>query len=129
MKAHSDFTVRGTKMSQAENEIVILVCARMFNCKYVTQAHVKNARKFGVSDDKIDAICAGNNPAFAEKRNQAIYETAAEMAKQQLGSKDVFDRCIKAVGISTVCEIATLFGFYATCCVSLNFCGVIPDNS
>jgi 4-carboxymuconolactone decarboxylase len=123
MKAYSDFSIRGSSMSEREREIVILNCATAHGSDYVTTAHKRSGIRVGLPEAQVETICAGGDPRFADPREQAIFEVARAMSAHKHGTQAAFTKGVAALGVETICEIAALYGFYAATCVTLNFCG------
>lgn len=123
MKAHADFTIRGSSLSERQREIVILLCAVACGSDYVTTAHRRSGARVGLSEAQIEAICSDGDPKFPDAREQGIFEVTKEMSAHRHGSEAAFKKGVATLGLPIICEIAALYGFYAATSVTLNFCG------
>jgi alkylhydroperoxidase family enzyme len=123
MKAYSDFAIRGSALSELEREIVILRCAVACGSGYVLAAHKRNAARAGMTAGEIEAVCDGEDQAFSDRRSQAVYLVARQMSAHRLGTSRAYAAGVAEIGLPLICEIAALYGFYAACSATLNFCG------
>src|SRR5215218_5698002 len=63
-------------LSEREREIAVCVITSHWHSAYPTSAHERIAKKAGLPDAKVDAILAGLPTAFADEREQIVYEMA-----------------------------------------------------
>lgn len=117
MQALSDYVLRNGLFSSDEVEVAVLTAAAHLKFDFVAVAHRKIAAAAGVPQAAIDAILAGQVPAFANPRHEAVYRCARAM----LTRTDAFDSVIAVIGQDGACEIAGILGFYCTCGFTLEF--------
>jgi 4-carboxymuconolactone decarboxylase len=125
LMALSDYVLRNGVLSQREVETAVLVVAHRLDAPFVQAAHRKIAASAGIEAEAIEAILAGRDPAFADGRQQAIYECAAAMLDRKQNDT-TFSRITSVLGHDGVVEVAAVLGFYCTCGFTLGFYEVPP---
>src|SRR3954454_15065501 len=66
-------------LSPREVEIGILIIARHWDADYVRQAHIREGRKVGLSQDVVDALVAGTDPKLTDPHERAMYTFASAL--------------------------------------------------
>lgn len=125
LMALSDYVLRNGLLSQREVETAVLVVAHRLNARFVQAAHRKIAASAGIPVETIEAILAGQDPAFADSRQQAVYECATVMLDHTQNDA-TFSRVTSVLGNDGVVEVAAVLGFYCTCGFTLGFYEVPP---
>ena len=77
-----EFLRWGTTLDARISELVILVTARHYDCRYMWNNHVGLALKAGLTQKAIDAIDAGRPPFFANADEAARQEEHDEADRQ-----------------------------------------------
>ena len=72
LMALSDYALRNGLLSQREVETAVLVVAHRLKATFVQAAHRKIAAGAGIPPEAIEAILAGKDPAFPDRRQQAV---------------------------------------------------------
>ena len=67
-------------LSPREVEIGILVIARHWDADYVRQAHIREGKRVGLSQETIDALVAGTDPKLTDPHERGVYEFANALA-------------------------------------------------
>src|SRR5215475_13374263 len=69
----------GTSLGRRLTEVAILTVASRWQAEFEWMAHSRLAREAGVPDAVVDAIGAGNEPAFTADDDRLVYATAREL--------------------------------------------------
>ena len=113
------FLNKRSSLSKREVEIGILVIAHHWDANYVRQAHIREGKAAGLSQETIDAVLAGGNPTLADDHERAVYEFSRAMV---LGSKltDAEFASFEAVlGRPGIAEVLTLLGYYTSVALAM----------
>lgn len=91
----------------AAHEIAILITVTSAKAQYGMYAHTMLARKFGLSDSKINAIMAGVKPSDLTEVESAVYDLANALCNQ-VGAVagSVYDNAVKVLGqkgVNAIC--------------------------
>lgn len=118
----------GSNLSGPMRETAVLTVAQHWRANYEWFAHVRIARKEGVSDADIAAIKAGkppqNDPELA-----LVQRFATELIKTGRVGKHTYAKAADALGTETLVELVVLVGYYGLVSGLLNTFEVkIPDG-
>src|SRR5262249_62415371 len=84
---------------------------RHWDADYVRQAHIKAGKAAGLSDQIIDAVLAGRDPALADPHERAVHRFAAALtAGAKLGDAE-FAEIETALGRDGIAEVLVLLGY------------------
>src|SRR3981189_3122150 len=81
MEQIGTFLNKFSSLSKREVEIGILVIAQHWQGDYVRQAHIREGKAAGLSQETIDAILAGADPKLADAHERAVHGFAARLAR------------------------------------------------
>src|SRR5262245_30065148 len=118
------FTPGQSALSEREREIAVLVITSQWHSAYPTAAHEKRGREVGLPADAVQGLIAGLPAAFADAREQAVYEMATALATRRLVSQDLYERAVKALGHEGVTDVIVLMGYYTAVSLTMNFYAV-----
>src|SRR6266545_5686012 len=79
MERIGTFLNKRSSLSKRQVEIGILVIAQHWQGDYVKQAHIREGKAAGLSQDTIDAILAGTDPKLADAHERAVHRFAAAL--------------------------------------------------
>ena len=108
------FLNKRASLSTREVEIGILVIAQHWDGDYVRQAHIREGKKQGLTQEAIDAILAGRDPKLADPHERAVHRFAAALAAGAKMSDDEFAQIEKVLGRAGVAEVLVLLGYYTS---------------
>lgn len=108
-------------LSEREREIAVCVILSAFRSAYPTGAHERYAKAAGLPSEQIEALLSGLATAFAEKREQVIYEMAMCLANERWVSRGLYDRAVEALGHVGISDVIALMGYYATAAMMTSF--------
>src|ERR1700704_7135653 len=77
MERIGTFLNKQSSLSKREVEIGILVIAQHWQADYVRQAHIREGKAAGLTQETIDAILAGADPKLGDAHEHAGYKFAA----------------------------------------------------
>jgi 4-carboxymuconolactone decarboxylase len=100
-------------------ETAILVVAQAWDCGYERAAHEPIAREAGLTEPEIEALRAGADPGFADKREDAAYAVTRALAGPGDLDDDQYATAVEVLGEEALVELSTLVGYYATLALQL----------
>src|SRR5262245_28434416 len=106
-------------LSPREVEIGILVIAQHWNADYVRQAHIREGKKVGLSQDVIDAVLAGGDPKLTDPHERGVYEFASALVGGAKLSDARFGEFEKVLGRNGVAEVLVLLGYYTSVALAM----------
>src|SRR5262252_10999422 len=68
-----------SSLSKREVEIGILVISQHWQADYVRQAHIREGKAAGLTQETIDAILAGRDPKLSDPHERAVHKFAAAL--------------------------------------------------
>jgi 4-carboxymuconolactone decarboxylase len=118
----------GTALTDREREIVILSVARSERANYEWIAHVKVARRIGMSQTELDALLAGACAAtFSDSEVATLNATSALVEHHDLDD-DVFAATRDAIGLVKIFDIVSLVGHYQHTALAMRVWRVPPRD-
>ena len=106
-------------LSPREVELGILVIAQHWDADYVRQAHIREGKKVGLSQDIIDAVLAGADPKLTDAHERGVYEFAAALASGAKLSDAKFAEIERVLGRNGVAEVIVLLGYYTSVALAM----------
>jgi 4-carboxymuconolactone decarboxylase len=113
-------------LSTREVEIGILVIARHWQSQYVIQAHIRDGRKAGLSDEIIDAVLAGTDPKLTDPHERAMHGFATALVANKTLSDEEFAAIEQVLGRDGVAEVLVLLGYYTSVAMAMRVHDVPP---
>jgi len=101
-------------LSPREVEIGILVIARHWDADYVRQAHIREGKRVGLSQETIDALVAGADPKLTDPHERGVYDFAAALVGGAKMSDAKFAEIEKVLGRNGIAEVLVLLGYYTS---------------
>jgi 4-carboxymuconolactone decarboxylase len=112
MEQLGTFLNKRASLSKREVEIGILVIAQHWQADYVRQAHIREGKAAGLSQETIDAILAGADPKLADAHERAVHRFAAALVSDAKLSDAEFAEIETAIGRAGIAEVLSLLGYY-----------------
>jgi 4-carboxymuconolactone decarboxylase len=104
-----------TQLTARERELAILIVAAHWNSTFEQHAHEAVGRAAGLTENELAEVRAGDIPTLADAREQAVASTVFA-----LSHGDLDDEQWKVdLERSTIFELSTLVGYYATLALQL----------
>jgi len=106
-------------LSPREVEIGILVIARHWNADYVRQAHIREGKRVGLSQEIVDALVSGSDPKLTDPHERCVYEFAAALVADAKLSDARFAEIEKVLGRNGIAEVIVLIGYYTSVALAM----------
>ncbi len=123
-----EFLRWGTTLDARISELVILVTARHYNCRYMWNNHVGLALKAGLTQEVIDSIDAGRPPFFAETDEAVAYAFTIEVLERNAVSGATLAEARTLFGDRGVVEMGALIGHYHNGAIALALADIPPPT-
>lgn len=94
------------------HELVILTIVSNAKAHYGMYAHIQLAKRFGLADDKIAAITAGQRPSNLTNEEAAAYDLAISLCQSGAISGIVYDRAVECFGQKGVAALVFAAGMF-----------------
>src|ERR1700704_1604673 len=114
MEQIGTFLNKHSSLSKREVEIGILVIAQHWQADYVRQAHIREGKAAGLTQETIDAILAGTEPKLDDAHEDAVYRFAAALVAGAKLSDAAFAEIETALGREGIAEVLVLLGYYTS---------------
>jgi 4-carboxymuconolactone decarboxylase len=114
MERIGTFLNKRSSLSKREIEIGILVIAQHWQADYVRQAHIREGKAAGLTQETIDAILAGTDPKLGDAHEDAVYRFAAALVAGAKLSDAAFAEIETALGREGIAEVLVLLGYYTS---------------
>jgi 4-carboxymuconolactone decarboxylase len=114
MEQIGTFLNKHSSLSKREVEICILVIAQHWQGDYVRQAHIREGKAAGLSQETIDAILAGADPGLGDPHERGVHRFAAALVAGTKLSDADFGEIEKALGREGIAEVLVLLGYYTS---------------
>jgi 4-carboxymuconolactone decarboxylase len=114
MERIGTFLNKHSSLSKREVEIGILVIAQHWQADYVRQAHIREGKAAGLTQETIDAILAGTDPKLGDAHEDAVYRFAAALVAGTKLSDAAFAEIETALGREGIAEVLVLLGYYTS---------------
>jgi 4-carboxymuconolactone decarboxylase len=114
MERIGTFLNKFSSLSKREVEIGILVIAQHWQGDYVRQAHVREGKAAGLSQETIDAILAGTDPKLTDAHERAVHGFAAALVSGAKLSDAEFAAIEQELGREGIAEVLVLLGYYTS---------------
>jgi 4-carboxymuconolactone decarboxylase len=106
-------------LSPREVEIGILVIARHWDADYVRQAHIREGKRVGLSQEIIDALVTGDDPKLTDPHERGVYDFAAALVSGAKLSDARFSDIEKVLGRNGIAEMLVLLGYYTSVALAM----------
>jgi 4-carboxymuconolactone decarboxylase len=108
-----------TRFTPREREIAILLVAAYRRSDYIWYAHERAGRDVGLSESELEALRLGDDPAFTDARELAIYGIVESLIKAGDLGDAAYGESVSVLGHSVLVELITLIGYYMTLALQL----------
>jgi 4-carboxymuconolactone decarboxylase len=108
------FLNKHASLSKREVEIGILVISQHWQADYVRQAHIREGKAAGLTQETIDAILAGRDPKLTDPHERAVHKFAAALVGGGKLSDAEFAEVEKILGRPGIAEVLVLLGYYTS---------------
>ena len=119
MERIGTFLNKFSSLSKREVEIGILVIAQHWQGDYVRQAHIREGKAAGLSQETIDAILAGKDPKLADAHERAVHRFAAALVSGAKLSDAEFAEIEQVLGREGIAEVLVLLGYYTSVALAM----------
>jgi 4-carboxymuconolactone decarboxylase len=119
MEQIGTFLNKSASLSKREVEIGILVIAQHWQGDYVRQAHIREGRAAGLSQETIDAILAGADPKLTDAHERAVHRFAVALVSGAKLSDADFAEIEKVLGRDGIAEVLVLLGYYTSVALAM----------
>ena len=119
MERIGTFLNKNASLSKREVEIGILVIAQHWQGDYVRQAHIREGKAAGLSEETIDAILAGADPKLSDAHERAVHCFAAALVGGGKLSDADFAEIEKVLGRDGIAEVLVLLGYYTSVALAM----------
>jgi len=108
------FLNKRSSLSKREVEIGILVISQHWQADYVRQAHIREGKAAGLTQETIDTILAGRDPKLADPHERAVHKFAAALVGGGKLPDPEFAEIEKVLGRAGIAEVLVLLGYYTS---------------
>jgi 4-carboxymuconolactone decarboxylase len=109
-----------TQLAPRVREMAILVVAQAWDSAYERESHEPIGRDAGLTEAEIEALRAGTDPGFAEKKEQVSYSVVRALTGPGADLDDEeYDTAVNVLGEQALVELTSLVGYYATLALQL----------
>jgi 4-carboxymuconolactone decarboxylase len=119
MEQIGTFLNKRSSLSKREVEIAILVIAQHWQGDYVRQAHIREGKAAGLTQQTIDMILAGGKPELADAHERAVHRFAAALVAGTKLSDADFAEIEAAMGRDGIAEVLVLLGYYTSVALAM----------
>ena len=114
MEQIGTFLNKRSSLTKREVEIGILVIAQHWDANYVRQAHIREGKAAGLTEETIDAILAGRDPQLTDPHERAVHRFATVLVSGAKLPDAEFAEIERAIGRSGIAELLVLLGYYTS---------------
>ncbi len=122
----SEYLHRASIVEPEHAELAVLCAARHYDCDYIWNAHLPNARKAGVSETAIDAVRLRGSVDGLPAAEVAIVTFARQLLHDDRVDDEVFAPLLAAHGDRWMLELSLWIGRYSALAGLLNAFEVAP---
>ena len=119
MEQIGTFLNKRSSLSKREVEITILVIAQHWQGDYVRQAHIREGKAAGLTQEAIDMILAGGEPELADAHERAVHRFAAALVAGTKLSDADFAEIEATLGRDGIAEVLVLLGYYTSVALAM----------
>ena len=100
-------------------ELMVIVVAQHWSAQFMWSAHERLALEYGIAREIVDAVRAGQPPAFREPDERLVYELTRELLVERRLGQATYDRALAAFGEEQLVELITGAGTYVSLALQL----------
>jgi AhpD family alkylhydroperoxidase len=117
------------KLPRRETELVILRVARLRDCRYEHDHHVRLGRRAGLTDADLNRVEEGPGAAGWTPREQAVLQATDELVAENDVSDETWGRLGSLLETSELIELVLLVGHYEMLATAIGTLRIQPDGS
>ncbi|MEV5503436.1 carboxymuconolactone decarboxylase family protein [Nonomuraea fuscirosea] len=99
-------------LTAREREITILSVAQHRDSPYELYAHRLAGPAAGLSEQQVEALCAGEDPGFADERERVVLDTARLLLRTGALDDAAYQRAVETLGTPGLFEVTVIVGWY-----------------
>ena len=103
-----------SSLSKREVETAIIMVAQHWESPYVRHAHIREGKAAGLSQEQVDALVSGGDPAFTDPHERAMHRFAAALIARRKLPDAEFAEIEAALGRNGIAEVLVLLGYYTS---------------
>jgi alkylhydroperoxidase family enzyme len=115
---------REASLSRRQREIAVLAVAGRAASDFELYAHRLAGRRCGLTDQQMDAIVAGADPAELATDEQLVLWTTRRLLESHGLHEDEYQLAVAGLGAPLVFELVTLVGYFELVALQLSVFGV-----
>ena len=101
-------------------ELSLLIAARHFDAQYSWNAHVRKAIDLGVSAESLQALAENEEPSFANRDEQVLYQFSTEILREHFVADETFALALAEFGERGLVDIIGSLGNFSMLAMLLN---------
>ncbi len=113
-------------LTARSREIIILTVAQHRDSPYELYAHRLAGPAAGLSEQEVEALCAGEDPGLTDEREQVVHQTARTLLRTGGLDDDGYERAVTALGADGLFEVTVIVGWYSHIATQLAVFDVRP---
>lgn len=119
----------GSSLEPRLSELAILCMACVWQAEFEWWAHKPIALKAGLSPEVVDALKAGERPAFTNPEEAVVHDIVFTLSKDRRIPDELYDRGRTILGNDRLVDLVGLCGYYTLISMTLNAFDVqLPDG-
>lgn len=120
----------GTRLEPRLSELAIIAVGAYWKSGFEWHVHAPIAARAGVSNDVIEAIKSGAEPAFTKPDEQVIYRFTSELLLTRQISDQTYNSAVELLSVAGAVELVGILGYYTLISMTINaFHVAVPDGS
>jgi 4-carboxymuconolactone decarboxylase len=101
-------------------ELSLLIAARHFDAQYSWNAHVGKAVDLGIDAESLRALAANEEPSFAGRDEQVMYQFSTEILREHFVSDETFAMALAEFGEQGLVDLIGSLGNFSMLAMLLN---------
>ena len=101
-------------------ELSLLVAARLLDAQYSWNAHVGKAVDLGIDAESLRALAANEEPSFASRDEQVLYQFSTEILREHFVSDETFALALAEFGEQGLVDLIGSLGNFSMLGMLLN---------
>ena len=102
----------GTTLSPRLSELAIMLMGRHWLAEYEWEVHKPFALKAGLSEDILNAVRDGREPAFTNRDEAVVYKFFTRLHADRIVSDALYAEAVELLGEDGVIDLIGIIGYY-----------------
>ena len=102
----------GTSLSPRLSELAIMAMGRHWLAEYEWETHKPHALKAGLSEETLNAIRDGKEPAFSNRDEAVVYTFFTKLHADRKVSDELYAEAVELLGEDGVIDLIGIIGYY-----------------